>query len=114
MVLLGFDYPEPTDMHWLYIPEMSTPTHRLIYLKNYTVKSSPDGKTSIISEITFNEGDEISKLSDEKIIENIVNDLHERTLIDKTKLSYSRVCRTKYAYVVYDLNYKEAIRNVNE
>ena len=113
MVLLGFDYPESTDMHWLYIPEMSTPTHRLIYLKNYTVKSSPDGKTSIISEITFNDGDKISKLSDNEIVENIVKDLHDRKLIDKNKLCYSRVCRTKYAYVVYDLNYTESINVVN-
>ncbi len=112
MVLLGFDYPERTDMHWLYIPEMSTPTHRLIYLKNYTVKSSPDGKTSIISEITFNEGDEISKLSDQEIVDQILDDLHERNLIDKTKLCYSRVCRTKYAYVVYDLNYQNSIKAV--
>jgi len=112
MVLLGFNEKETGDKHWLYIPEMTTPTHRLIYLKNYTKFSSPEGKTSIISEITYNEGDELSKMSDDQILEKITDDLDKMNLIDKSKMCYSRVCRTKYAYVVYDLKYKEAIKKV--
>ena len=114
MVLLGFDEKNPGDKHWLYIPEMTTPTHRLIYLKNYTKYSSPEGKTSIISEITFNEGDEISKMSDDEILQKIIDDLDKMSLIDKTKICYKKVCRTKYAYVVYALEYKEAIKKIYE
>jgi len=51
-----------------------------------------------LAEITYREGDEISKMSENEIIEKT---------IEEDDVILTLLYRFKYAYIIYDLNYKE-------
>jgi len=111
-ILLGFDYTSDNDKHWLYLPDTEILSHRTIFLNNYSAEAVPEGKSSIIAEITYNEGDKVSKMSDKEIIDHVLDGLQERNLANKNKICYSKVMRAKYAYVVYDLAYEQNIKTI--
>jgi protoporphyrinogen oxidase len=48
-------------------------------------------------------------MADRKVINQVVNDLHRLRIIDRTKISFSKLRRTKYAYVMCDLDYQKHI-----
>ena len=67
----------------------------------------PEGKSSIFGEITCNVGDAIWKLKDKEIVLRVVTDLEKLTIIEKTKICFTKVKRLKYAYVINDLSYRK-------
>lgn len=109
-VMIGIDSPDLNDLSWLYIPDGACLSHRVSFPSNYSDKVAPSGKSSALAEITYREGDHISYLTDEEIIQNITGYLQKNKIISKGDIEYTEVKRTKYAYVVNDLNYK---KNVN-
>jgi protoporphyrinogen oxidase len=111
-VMLGLDIDKLNKFHWLYLPDKNILTHRLIFPKNDSQYMTPKGKSSVVAEITYNEGDVISKMKDEEIVEHIIESLHERKLIDKNSICYKKLIKSKYAYVVYDLNYENNIQTI--
>lgn len=44
---------------------------------------------------------------DQKLVDHVVERLHENKVIKKEEVCFSKVERTKYAYVVSDLGYEE-------
>jgi protoporphyrinogen oxidase len=48
-------------------------------------------------------------LSDKEIITRTIEELDKKGIIDKDTVCYSKAERTKFAYVIYDLNYKKNI-----
>jgi len=112
ITLLGYDVDNLSDKHWVYFPDPKLLFHRIIYLKNYSERTCPPGKSSILAEVTYNEGDKFSKMSDAQVQDYIASRLNEAGIADKKKLSYARTVRSKYAYVVYDLNYNRNIKTV--
>ncbi len=113
-VMLGVDTDKLNDLHWLYIPDKNVLPHRLVFPKNNTPTTTPDGKSSIVAEITFNEGDNISKMTDEEIVEKVIADLDDKKIIDKNLVCYKKIMRLKYAYVVYDLEYEKNIIKIHK
>ncbi|MCD6092430.1 MAG: FAD-dependent oxidoreductase [Candidatus Aenigmarchaeota archaeon] len=113
-VMLGLDVNKLNDFHWLYIPDKNILTHRVIFPKNHSQYMTPKGKSSVVAEITYNEGDAISKIRNKEIIEHTVNGLHKRKIIDKDTVCYTKIIKSKYAYVVYDLNYQKNIKIIND
>lgn len=111
-VMLGLDIDKLNKFHWVYLPDKNILTHRLIFPKNDSLYMTPKGKSSIVAEITYNEDDNISKMSDKEIVENIIERLHEKKLINKEKVCYKNIIKSKYAYVVYDLNYENNIKTI--
>lgn len=114
ILLIGIDNDERLDRTWLYIPQMDVLTHRTINLKNYSVYTSPHGKSSIISEVTFREGDEISRMPDEQVMDRVIDDLDRIGILDKNEVCFRKAVRTKYAYVVYDIDYERNIKIVRD
>ncbi len=111
-VMLGLNTKKLNKFHWLYLPDKNILTHRLIFPKNHSPNMTPKGKSSLVAEITYNEGDDISKMKDEEIIEHIIDGLHERNLIDKNNICHKKLIKSKYAYVIYDLNYENNIQMI--
>lgn len=109
-VNLGLDIDNLNEFSWLYIPDIEILAHRAVFLKNNSKSMCPKGKSSVQAEITYNEGDEISKMSEEEIVNHVVKGLHERKIIDKNKVIHTSVHKTRYAYVVYDLEYENNIK----
>lgn len=113
-VMIGLDITKLNDFTWLYIPNKDVLTHRISFPSNYSPYVAPEGKSSVLAEITCNIGDEMWKEKDDEIAGQVIDDLHQLKIIDKTKVCFIEVKRMKYAYVINDLDYRENIRKVKD
>lgn len=113
-IMIGIDKIKINDFTWLYIPDRVVLTHRVSFPSNYSPYVTPEGKSSVLAEITCNIGDEIWKLKDKEIANQVINELHQLKIMDKTKVCFTEVKRMKYAYVINDLDNYENIRIVKD
>jgi protoporphyrinogen oxidase len=111
-VMLGLDVKKLNDLTWLYIPQKDVLTHRVSFPSNYSPFVAPKGKSSVLAEITCNVGDETWKMNDEQIANQVIDELHKLKIIDKQRVCFTRVKRTKYAYVINDLDYDKNVRTI--
>jgi protoporphyrinogen oxidase len=105
-VMLGLDVEHLNDFSWLYIPDGDCLAHRVAFPSNYSKGVAPEGKSAVLAEITYNNGDSIDRLSDDEIITRTIEELHKKKIIDKDTVCFTRAKRTRYAYVIPDLNYE--------
>lgn len=107
---------EMSDISWLYIPQKELGRfNRISFPSNYSTEVAPAGCSSVLAEVTFNDGDEVSKMTDDEIAEHCVNGLCEMGIIpSKDKVVYTTVERFEYAYVVYDIDYLKNIKIVTD
>lgn len=113
-VMIGLNTPKINDLTWLYIPDKSVLTHRVSFPSNYSPYVVPEGKSSVLAEITCNNGDEIWMMTDDEITERIIEDLNRTKIIDEKDVCFKEVRRIKYAYVINDLNYQENLSMVED
>jgi protoporphyrinogen oxidase len=113
-VMIGLETSEINNLTWLYIPDKNVMTHRISFPSNYSPYAAPDGKSSVLAEITCNIGDEIWKMEDKAIIERVIDELCDIKMINKYDVCFSEVRRLKYAYVITDLDYQENASRINE
>lgn len=111
-VLIGINTPRLNDFTALYIPDRRVVPHRLGFLANFSPNCAPDGKSSILAEITCSLADnEIWNASDQAVVDRVVGDISQLGIIGAAgDICYSKVKRTQYAYVIYDLDYPQNIR----
>jgi len=103
------------DISWLYIPEIALGmTNRISFPSNYSAHAAPKGCGSVLSEITHQPGDEVSRMDDAELIEQVVKMLESMRILTKEQIVYSSVERQPYAYVVYDLDYLKNIAIVKD
>ena len=107
---------EMSDISWLYIPQKEAGRfNRISFPSNYSTEVAPEGCSSVLAEITFNDGDEVSKMTDDEIAEHCIDGLCEMGIIpSKQKVVYTTVERFEYAYVVYDIDYLKNIKIVTD
>jgi protoporphyrinogen oxidase len=113
-VLIGVDSPKMNDFHWVYIPEDDVDFNRLIFLSNYAPGMAPAGKSSVAVELTCQFGDEIWSKPDDVILKEIIAGLERKGVLKTSEVCYSKVVRSKYAYVIYDLDYNRNIKTVTD
>jgi len=111
-VMLGLDTEKLNDYSWVYIPDKDCLPHRVAFPSNYSRYVCPSGKSSVIAEITYKTGDYICQMSDEEIMKRTIEDLHKKNIINKNDICFSRLKRTQFAYIIYDLNYNRSITTV--
>ncbi len=101
---------------WMYVPEEKSGLfNRISFPSNYSPHVAPPGHSSILAEITYREGDNVSSMPDKDIIDHTVEALTEMKMIrKKDDVVYSAVIRQKYAYVIYDLDYLRNIATVKD
>ncbi|MEW6221730.1 MAG: FAD-dependent oxidoreductase [Candidatus Hadarchaeota archaeon] len=110
-VLLGYDVPKINNINWLYFPgERDGLFNRANFTFNHSPWVVPKGKSSAIVEITCPPGGSLWRASDKKLANHAVKKLDEHGLAPASEVCLSKVMRTKYAYVINDLNYS---KNVN-
>jgi protoporphyrinogen oxidase len=114
-VSVGFKGTVP-DISWMYVPEDKWGAfNRLSFPSNFSSRVAPEGCSAVLAEITFNEGDDISKLSDAELISHTVDGLVKMGILpSKDVVVHTAVDRFKFAYVVYDLEYQKNIKIVRE
>lgn len=100
------------DISWLYIPQKELGQfNRISFPSNYSTEVAPKGCSSVLAEITYNEGDDISKMSDSELIRHVTDGLIKMKIIkSESSVVYSDVSKFEYAYVVYDLDYLENVK----
>jgi protoporphyrinogen oxidase len=113
-VTLGIKGSVPP-LSWLYIPEPALGmTNRISFPSNYSRFTAPAGTGSILAEITHQPGDEVSRMADNELIDEVTATLEAMALVKKEKIICAHVFRQPFAYVVYDKNYKKNIGIVKE
>jgi protoporphyrinogen oxidase len=114
-ISVGFKGTLP-DISWMYVPEEQWGAfNRLSFPSNFSSKVAPEGCSAVLAEITYNEGDDISKMTDAEIISHTVDGLVRMGIVpSEDEVVHTAVDRFKFAYVVYDLDYQKNIKIVRE
>lgn len=98
----------------VYLPDPDIIFHRISFPKAFSERCVPAGSSSIMAEITTNEGDGIWELSNEEVTERVIQGLEKSGFVDRSKISYRKVVRFIYGYPVYDLNYRRNVTLMRE
>ena len=114
-VSVGFRGTLP-DLSWMYVPEDTWGMfNRLSFPSNFSTRVAPDGCAAVLAEITYNEGDEIAKMTDKELAAHTVDGLVRMGILpDAADVVHTAVDHFKFAYVVYDLDYLKNIKTVRE
>ncbi len=100
---------------WMYIPDEKTGMeNRISFPSNFSPGTVPEGCSSVLAEITFNEGDAVSTMGDQDVIDHVTRSLTLMGIISPGSVILTGLFRHRFAYVVYDLNYLKNIEIVRE
>jgi protoporphyrinogen oxidase len=113
-VLVGCDTDPGHNYTALYVPDPDLLFHRLSFPKAFSEQCVPPGGSSIMAEITANEGDGIWEMTDEALIERVLGEIQQIGFVDRNSIVYTRVTRFKYGYPVYDLEYRRNVTAMRE
>jgi protoporphyrinogen oxidase len=113
-VLIGCNEDRGYPYTALYVPEPDISFHRLSFPKAFSERCVPPGGSSIMAEITANEGDGIWDLDDEQVLERVIADLARIGFVDPNTITYKKVVRFLYGYPVYDLAYRKNVTAMRE
>ena len=102
-VLLGFSEDRGYPYTAVYLPDREIVFHRISFPKAFSPRCVPEGRSSIMAEITTHEDD---ATTDDAIIERVIGDLVKIDFIDPKTIVYKRAVRFRYGYPVYDLDYR--------
>ncbi|HYM39798.1 MAG TPA: FAD-dependent oxidoreductase [Thermoplasmata archaeon] len=106
-VMVGLSRPELNDFSWVYFP---TPEdgkfNRISFPSNFSDRVAPAGTSSAMAEITCDAGDTVWSSPDEALIEHVVERADHLGVFRRSEVTLSRVARTRYAYVVFDLAHR--------
>ncbi len=108
-VFIGIKGKVP-DISWLYVHEKEQGLfNRVSFPSNYSPEVAPPGHSSILVEITYHEGDQVSAMPGREIINHAIEALNNMKIIKPDEVMYTAMERQKYAYVIYDIDY---LRNI--
>jgi protoporphyrinogen oxidase len=113
-VMLGLNKPKLNKFSWLYIPDKQVLTHRISFPSNYGPYTAPQGKSSVLAEITCRNKDALSNKKDSEISELVISDLEKLKIFNRSDIVYSHVERCKYAYVINDLDYNQNLNVIKK
>jgi protoporphyrinogen oxidase len=102
------------DISWMYVPDKDMGLfNRISFPSNYSPEVAPAGHSAILAEITYHEGDDVSGMSDQKIIDRVIKALKNMDIVkNREDIVYTALERQKFAYVIYDLDYKKNIATI--
>jgi len=113
-VLVGVRGKVPP-ISWLYVPMPETGLfNRVSFPSNYSTEVAPEGCSSVLAEITYNDGDPLTLMQDGDIISHVITSLASMDLIQREDVIFTGIARHRFAYVVYDLDYLKNIRTVRD
>jgi protoporphyrinogen oxidase len=100
---------------WMYIPDEKTGMeNRISFPSNFSPGTAPAGCSSILAEITYNEGDIVSTMSDQEVIDHVTRSLTGMDVLSPGSVISTGLYRHRFAYVVYDINYLKNIAIIRE
>jgi protoporphyrinogen oxidase len=100
---------------WMYIPDkILGATNRLSFPSNFSRHTAPEGCSAILAEITHQPGDEMSRVPDNELIDEVLHMLESMKICKSDQVVFSSVERQPFAYVVYDLGYLKNIALIKD
>lgn len=114
-VVLFINKAHITPDTWVYVHSLNLPYVRFMEMDNWSKKLSPKGTTSIVFEVTCNEGDKIWRMDDNALTEMIIKSfINEYKLIKRTDVIGEVVHRVRKEYPVYHLGYRYDLERLKE
>jgi protoporphyrinogen oxidase len=113
-VMLGLKGDNLPNFTAVYFPDPEVKFNRIAFPRVFSGYNAPSGKSSLVAEITTKKDDTVWKTDDKKIAKEVIRNLHQKKLINKNSVCFTEVRRSKYAYVIYDQNYKKNIKPIRE
>ncbi len=99
-VNLGIDRPNITDKHWVYFHEEDFVFHRISFPMNFSPKTTPTGKSSLSTEISYSKYKKVDK---KNIVGRVIQDLINAKILEKDdNILVTNVLDIKYGYIIYD------------
>jgi len=96
--------------HWIYFPDKDISFFRIGFPHNYSFSVTPPNKSSIYTEVSYPQG---SILRPKNTVSSIKDDLERVGIIAaKDRICIEDINDIKYAYAIYDSNYKAARHNI--
>jgi protoporphyrinogen oxidase len=99
---LGVNRPMISDKHWIYFPEKEYPFNRISFPTNFSTTAAPEGKTSILVEVTYREKKPDLIETKDRVIDGLVA---AEILNEDDELEVSEALDFEYAYVIYDFEH---------
>jgi protoporphyrinogen oxidase len=102
-VLLALDREQHPDLSWIYLPHHEQgPTNRVTYMSNYSPGNAPEGKTSLLCEVTSPGG---APFPGVELEEEVLAGLVHAGLVRRDEVLFTDRTSTRHAYVVFDQAY---------
>lgn len=102
-VLIALDRPEHPDLSWIYLPHPEQgPANRITYMSNYSPGNAPEGKTSLMAEVTWPMH---TPFPGPELEEEILAGLVHAGLIKRSEVLFTDRETVSHAYVVFDAKY---------
>jgi protoporphyrinogen oxidase len=115
IISLGIKGSDDNKFTAVYFPESEFLVNRISYPGTFSPQNCPEGTHSIQAEITTRAGSEVWRMTDGEILEHVVSGLLQRGLIrSRESILVADVCRKRYSYVVYDINFERNVRLVRD
>lgn len=100
---------------WVYVHSLNLPYVRFMEMDNWSSELSPKGTTTLVFEVTCNEGDDTWKKSDQDLAHMVISSFtQEFRLITKADIIDYYVHRMPKEYPVYHIGYKADLAFLKE
>lgn len=113
-IFITIDRPSVFLDQWIYFPDKDIPFGRVMEPKNFSKKMSPADRTSLLVEFFCWENDKIWNAGDKELFELTAEWLEKAGIIEKNALMDYFIHRERYAYPVYDLDYRGNLGKVKD
>lgn len=109
LILVGFmlDKEEAIEDSWIYFPEEQHIFVRVSEPSKYGSNMCPKGKTSLITEITCEKGDNKWEISDEELTRIVKEQLIELGFISQEEIIDTFCEKITHAYPLFDIEYQK-------
>lgn len=114
VVLVGINNESLMDKSAIYIPQNDVSFHRICFMGYFSKNNVPQGKSSVVSEITTRNDQVWFDTSDDALIERVIHDLDKLHIIHKRDVETVDIQNIEYGYIIYDANYSNNIKIVRE
>ena len=109
---LGINRKNISDKHWIYFPEDKFCFFRVGFPSNFSDAVAPQGQSSLYAEISYSK---FKPLNKKQAVKKICHDLVKSEILKiEDQILSVQVNDIKYAYVIYDFNYHQSLKVINE
>ena len=98
--LIELDFPKLSNNASIYFPDTRIPITRIYEPKNRSPQMAPRNKTSLAIEVPYSQGDEISLLTDDEVIDKVKRTLTKEKLFKDSDVLNKRLVDIKNAYPI--------------